>query len=88
MGKVFVFIIFVLIASIIIFYLFYSYSGESYSGSSNFVKNEHRIKILSMQEIDSLTADLNYHFTIENRVVHVVAPDSLRIPVKTETPSG
>ena len=88
MGKVFGFIIFILIASIIIFYLFYSYSGKSYFGNINFIKNEYQNKILSMQQIDSLTASLNYHFTIKNRVIHTISPDSIKIPVKPENPSG
>jgi hypothetical protein len=88
MGKVFWFIIFVLIASVIIFYLFFSHSGKSYSGSMEFAKNEHPNKILSMREIDSLTASMNYHFTIKNRIVHAVSPDSVKIPVKQEKPSG
>ncbi len=88
MGKVFGFIIFVIIASIIIFYLFFSYSGKSYSGNIDFVKIEHRNKIISMRDIDSLTASLNYHFTVKNRIVHQISPDSVKIPVKQEKPSG
>ncbi len=87
MGKVFGFIIFILVASVIIFYLFYSYSGKSYFGNIDFVKNEHQNKILSMQEIDSLTAELNYSFTIKNAVVHLKNQDSLRTPFKPEKPS-
>lgn len=88
MGKVLIFIIFTVIASIIIFYLFYNYSGKSNSGSIGFVKNEYQNKILSMQEIDSLTAAMNHHFTIKNKVVHRTGQDSLKIPVKAEMPSG
>jgi len=88
MVKVFGFIIFVLIASIIIFYLFFSYSGKSYFGKIDFVKNEHRNKSLSMQQIDSLTASLNYHFTIKNRIIHRVSPDTVKIPVKQQRSSG
>ena len=88
MRKVFVFIVFVIIASIVIFYLFFRYSGKSYSGSVYFIKNEPQKKILSMQEIDSLTAAMNYHFTIKNKAVHRSGRDSIRIPVKAEIPSG
>ena len=88
MGKVFGFIVLVIIASIIIFYLFFSYSGKRYSGSIDFAKSEHRNQILSMRQIDSLTASMNYHFTIKNRIVHPVSPDSVKIPVKQERPSG
>ena len=87
MGKVLVFIIFTVIVSMIIFYLFY-YSGKRYPGNVGFVKNEYQNKILSMQEIDSLTAAMNYHFTIRNKVVHKIGQDSLKIPVKAEIPSG
>jgi hypothetical protein len=89
MGKVFGFIILILTASIIIYYLLL------HPGINDFEKNDvvmynsgkgSQYKILSMREIDSLTANLNYSFTIKNAVTHI-SRDSLKIPLKPENPS-
>jgi hypothetical protein len=80
--------ILILIAAVIIYFFFYNGAGKNYLSRLNIISDEHPQRILSMREIDSLTAAMNYHFTIKNKVVHPVSADSIRIPLKTESPAG
>lgn len=77
--------ILILAASLIIYFLLFSY-GKIYSGNIKLITSVHQHKIFSIREIDSLTADMNYGFTIKNAVTHP-NPDSLKIPFKPERPS-
>lgn len=88
MRKALGVIILILFVAVIIYFLFYSYNGRAHLSRVNFLSGESQAKIISMRQIDSLTAALNYDFTIGNRVVHTIRPDSLKIPLKPEKPSG
>lgn len=80
--------ILILFISIVVYILFYSFNSSSRLSSINFISVERQNKFNSIRQIDSLTAALNYNFTIRNRIVHVMNPDSVRIPLKPEKPSG
>jgi hypothetical protein len=89
MRKVFGFILLVLIASVIIYYLLFNHGANYIIKNDIVVHNigmESQYKILSMRQIDSLTADFNYSFTIKNAVTHLNR-ESLRTPLKPEKSS-
>jgi hypothetical protein len=88
MRKALGVIILILFLAVVVYFLFYSYNGKGRLSSINFTSGEFQDKIISIKEIDSLTAALNYNFTIKNRIVHTVNPDSVKIPLKPEKPSG
>jgi len=76
--------ILILIASFVIYLLLFSY-GKIYSDHSLLVETGRPHKIYSMREIDSLSADMNYRFTIKNAEVRI-NKDSLKTPLKPEIP--
>ena len=88
MKKAFGVTILILIVSVIVYILFYSFNGKGRLNSINFISVERQNKINSIRQIDSMTAALNYNFTVSNRIVHAISPDSVRIPLKPEKPSG
>jgi hypothetical protein len=87
MKKALGVIILILFVAVIIYFDFYSYNGRSQLSSINFPSGESQDKNISIRQIDSLTAALNYNFTISNRIVHTVSTDSIKIPLKPEKPS-
>ncbi len=88
MRKAFGVILLILVLSVIVYALFYTIGKNKIGREIDLVSEGQIPKIESMRQIDSLTADLNYEFTIKNKVVHPVSPDSIRIPQKGETPAG
>ncbi len=81
-------ILLILVVSVIVYIIFYSPAKNGSIHNIDIVSEGEIHKAASMRQIDSLTADLNYEFTIKNKVVHTASPDSIRIPQKRETPSG
>ncbi len=88
MRKAFGVILLILVLSVIVYALFYSVGKNKISREIDLVSGGQMHKIESIRQIDSLTADLNYEFTIKNKVIHPVSPDSLRVPRKQESPAG
>jgi hypothetical protein len=81
-------ILLIFVLSVIVYVLFYNTAkNESIHGIS-YVSEGRMHEMISMRQIDSLSADLNYRFTIKNKVIHPVSPDSLKIPLKGESPAG
>lgn len=87
MRKTLGVILLILVVSVIIYIIFYSTAMNSSSRNIDIVSEGRMHKAASMRQIDSLTADLNYSFTIRNKVIHPVSPDSLRILRKGENPA-
>lgn len=77
--------ILILIVSFVIYLLLFSY-GKIYSDHSSLVETGRSRKVYSIREIDSISADMNYRFTIKNAEVHI-NKDSLKTPFKPEIPS-
>jgi len=76
--------ILILVISLVIFFLIFS-RKELYPDNVRISPAEHLHKIYTIREIDSISAAVNYSFTIKNAVVHL-HNDSLKIPVKAEKP--
>ena len=88
MRKALGVILLIFVLSVIVYILFYNTAkNESIRGIS-YVSEGRIHEMISMRQIDSLSADLNYRFTIKNKVIHPVSPDSLQIPLKGESPAG
>ena len=77
----------ILIAAVIIYYFWFSYAWKNTRGGVSLIPDGYQHKSMSIRQIDSLTADLNYNFTIRNKVIQPVSPDSLRILRKGENPA-
>jgi hypothetical protein len=80
--------ILILFVSVIVYVLIYSFNGEGRYSFADFDYGNLRYKAMSIKQIDSLTAALDYNFTVKNRIVHNVSQDSLKTPLKTEKPAG
>ncbi len=78
-------IILILIASFIIYFLLFSY-GKIYMDQTLLIETERSHRVYSMREIDSISADMNYRFTLKNAKIHINR-DSLKTPMKHETPT-
>jgi len=75
----------ILSASIVIYLLLFSY-GKTYTDHSLLLDTGRPHHVYSMREIDSISADMNYRFTLKNAIAPV-NKDSLKIPNITEIPS-
>lgn len=76
--------ILILVLSLIVYFLIFS-RRELYQDNTRISSTENVHRTYSMREIDSISAEMNYRFTIKNAVVHP-HNDSLKVPVKTEKP--
>ena len=87
MRKALGVILLILVVSVIVYIIFYSAAKNGSSRNIDIVSEGRMHKTASMRQIDSLTADLNFNFTIRNKVIQPVSPDSLRILRKGENPA-
>lgn len=76
--------ILILVLSLVVYFLIFSRREFSQDNIRTGL-TDHVHKIYTMREIDSLSAEMNYRFTIKNAVVHLHS-DSLKVPLKTEKP--
>jgi hypothetical protein len=75
----------ILIASFIVYFLLFS-NKRIYPAHIVYSGNGIQQKAYSMREIDSISADMNYWFTVKNAVTHL-SRTSHKTPFKAETPS-
>jgi hypothetical protein len=78
----------ILIAAVIIYYFWFSFAWKNTRGGVSLIPDGYQHKSMSIRQIDSLTAGINYGFTIKNKIVHMPGPDSIMVPVKGENPAG
>ncbi len=71
--------------SLIVYFLIFSPKDHS-QDTIGISPADYMHKIYTIREIDSLSAEMNYRFTIKNAVVHL-HNDSLKVPVKSENPA-
>ncbi len=88
MKKALGVIVLIVIAAVIIYYFWFSYAWKNSSGGISLIPGGYQHKAMSIKQIDSLTAEINYGFTIKNKIVKISTPDSIRVPVKGENPAG
>ncbi len=81
-------ILLIFVLSLIVYVLFFNTARNGFGRDIYFVSEGNMHETFSIKQIDSLSADLNYSFTIKNKVVHPVSPDSILVPQKVETPAG
>ncbi len=81
-------ILLIFVLSVIIYVLFFSTARGRIGPDIDFVSEGNMHKIVSIKQLDSLTASLNYEFTIKNRVVHPVSADSLKNLVRPKRSPG
>jgi hypothetical protein len=75
----------ILVLSLVVYFLIFS-RKELYQDNIRISPADHVHKIYSMREIDSISAEMNYTFTVKNAVTHS-HNDSLKVPVSTEKPA-
>lgn len=75
----------ILVLSLAVYFLIFS-RKELSQDNIRISPADHVHKIYTIREIDSISAEMNYRFTIKNAVVHL-HNDSLKIPVSTEKPA-
>lgn len=88
MWKALGVIILILIVSVAVYVLIYTFNGKGRHNYADFDYGNVRHNPMSIKQIDSLTAVLNYNFTVKNKIVRNVNQDSLLTPLKTEKPAG
>ncbi len=76
--------ILILVLSLAVYFLIFS-RREFSENNIRLSPADHVHKIYTIREIDSLSAEMNYHFTIKNAVTHP-HNDSMKVPVKSENP--
>ncbi len=81
-------ILLIFVLSLVIYVLFFRTMEGRSTRDIEFVSETDIHTLYTIRQIDSLTADLNYEFTIKNKVTHPVRSDSLMIPRKGESPAG
>jgi hypothetical protein len=81
-------ILLIFVVALIVYALFYSTVKNRSIREVELISEGSIHKIVSMRQIDSLTADLNYYFTIKNKVIHPIRLDSVKIRRKGEIPAG
>ncbi len=80
-------ILLIFVLSLVVYVLFINTAKNRSVRDIGLLADGRMHKAVSMRQIDSLTAELNYSFTIRNKVIHPVSPDSLRSPRKGENPA-
>ncbi len=88
MKKALGVIVLILIAAVIIYYFLFSYAWKNNRDGISLIPDGYQHKSMSIRQIDSLTAQINYGFTIKNKVIHILDSDSIRVPEKGENPAG
>ncbi len=81
-------ILLIFVVSLVVYAFFFSTAKNRVGQEIGLISEDNMHKIVSIKQIDSLSADLNYEFTIRNKVIHPVSTDSLQVPRKGENPSG